>query len=314
MLLARVPSAWVCLLVWHHVDTVALPLVQLVEAFVTTAIWIFLHTKTIHFLIHPVASVLLSIWPPVGAKAFNDSIFVGASVGLTIRPLLNTVSLSFVIGVGAKELCTIRVSFFTDALHDTLSELTFVDEEVYVSGDTLAMVHVASPLSLISLTLNLSEFAKAMTVSQIPSSFIDWTVLKVHGTTSVAETTQPLAIICGTWRSVAMHAHLKLQFFTTLSQRLKFDNTAPWDSFHRVTDQECCTLLSVGIPDFIVAHTSNFSSPVSLNFDNPVHIWVQVITKFMSSIAAWCQLIINLHRLSTAKVFEWICELLSHLS
>lgn len=133
MLLAFKPGAREGLLIRHHVDAIALSLVQLVETFVAAAIWIFLHAEPIHFLVDPVTCVLLPVGPSVGSKAFNKAIFVRARVSLTIRPLLNTVSISLAVCIVSKELSAIGVGFSARTFHDSFAELALVDEEVHVS-------------------------------------------------------------------------------------------------------------------------------------------------------------------------------------
>ena len=159
------PSSRIGLLVGHHIDSIALTLVQLVEALIASAVWIFLHAKPIHFLVNPVTCVFFAVRPPVGSKSLDKAILVHARVSLTIRPFLDTVSISLVVLVVSKELRTIWIGLFAFADHGSFAEHALVNEEVHVSRRTLAMVHVVGPLSLIRLTGNLSVFSVAMGVT-----------------------------------------------------------------------------------------------------------------------------------------------------
>ena len=194
-LLALVPGAGVGLLVWHHVDAVALPLVQLVEALVAASIWVLLHAEAVHFLVHPVAGVLLAVGPPVRTEAFDDSVLVVAGVSLSVGPLLDAVSIPLVARVRAEELRTVRIGFLTNALHDALFELAFVDKEIDVGRSALAVVHVVRPLAFIRLTLDLGVLAVAVAVSKTPSALVRRAIFEVHGATAMAEAAEPLAFI-----------------------------------------------------------------------------------------------------------------------
>ena len=71
------------------------------------------------------------------------------------------------------------------------------------------MAHVVGPLSLIRLTFDMSEFAEAMSTTQIPSAFIRCTVSEVHGASAMTEATEPLSIVGGSRGAVSVLAHFK---------------------------------------------------------------------------------------------------------
>lgn len=187
MLLAFVPGARVCLLVRHHVNAVALSLVELVEALVAAAIRVLLHAEAVHFLVNPVASVLFAVRPSVRAEALNDTLFVFSCVRLTVGPLLDTVSVALVHGIASEELGTIGVLLLAYSLHNALAELAFVDKEIHVSRYTFSVVQVVGPLSFIRLTLDLREFAIAVGVAKIPCALIRSTILEAHGSAAMSE-------------------------------------------------------------------------------------------------------------------------------
>ena len=64
----------------HHVNTITLPLVELVESFIATTIGVILNTEAVDLLIEPITRELTSIGPPVSAKALNDVILVVARI------------------------------------------------------------------------------------------------------------------------------------------------------------------------------------------------------------------------------------------
>ena len=71
VLLAFVPSSRVRTLVWHHINSVSLPLVKLVESFIAAAICVVLNAKAIDFLVDPVTCELASVSPLVGSETLN---------------------------------------------------------------------------------------------------------------------------------------------------------------------------------------------------------------------------------------------------
>ncbi len=184
-------------MVWHHVDTVPLTPVELIESFITAPVRIVLDTEAINFRILPVACELFAIRPLVGAKAFNDSVNVVSGISLIIGPFLNTVSIALAIAVEADEAHAIWVAFLTEAVLDILLEHAFVDEEIHMSRNSLSMLHVVGPLAFVGFSLHVSELAVAMSSPQIPSALITGSISEFHSATAVTESIQPLSIVAG---------------------------------------------------------------------------------------------------------------------
>ena len=289
MLLTFEPGAGVCLLVRHHVDTIALSLVELVEAFVAAAVRVLLHAEAVHFLVDPVACVLFAVGPSVSAKAFNVPLLVFPCVSLTIGPLLDTVSVALVHGIASEELGTVRVRLFADSLHDALAELPFIDKEVHVSRHAFSVVHVVGPLSLIRLTLDLREFAVTMGVAKIPRAFIRSTILEAHNTAAMADSAQPLAIIGSARRAIAMHAHLKLLLQLGLAaepEKIDHDDFAFGDGLHGVPDQELLAILSAFFSGLQVLDPLQLASPGGLDLDDPVGVDAAILAVLVCSVAS----------------------------
>ena len=280
MLFALEPRAGVCLLVRHHVDAVALPFVQLVEALVAAAVRVLLHAKAVHFLVGPVACVLLAVWPSVRAEAFNEALLVFSCVGLTVGPLLDAVSVAFVICVAAEELGAVRVRLPADSLHGAETELSVVDEEVHVGRHALTVVHVIGPLSFVRLALDLREFAVAVGVAKIPRSFIRSTILEAHNSATMAEPAEPLPVVGGARGAVAVHAHLELllQFgLARVAEKIDLDDFPFLDGLHGVPDQELLAAFSALIPLLHVLDALQLAAPGGLNLDDPVGVDAAVL-------------------------------------
>ena len=247
MLLAFEPGARVCLLVRHHVNAVALSLVELVEALVAATIGVLLHAEAVHFLVDPVACVLFAVGPSVRAEALNVPLLVFSCVRLTVGPLLDSVSVALVHGIASEELGTVGVRLLAYSLHDALAELAFVDKEVHVSRHAFSVVHVVGPLSFIRLTLDLRKFAITVGVAKIPSALIRSPILEAHNSAAVSESAQPLAIIGGARRAIAMHAHLELLLqlgLAAVPEKIDHDDFPFGDCLHGVPDQELLAILS----------------------------------------------------------------------
>ena len=78
VLLTFFPTPGVATAVSIHVNTVSVPPVQLVEAFIAAAIRILLLPEAVDFLIHPRALELFTVRPRVGAVALHDTVLVVA--------------------------------------------------------------------------------------------------------------------------------------------------------------------------------------------------------------------------------------------
>ena len=69
---------------------------------------------------------------------------------------------------------------------------------------TLAVVCIVSPFSLISLALDLSVFSIAVGVSQVPCSLVRRTILEEHSSTAMTESAEPVALVRCTTCLVSM--------------------------------------------------------------------------------------------------------------
>ena len=132
MLLSFAPRTRVSALVRHHVDTVTLSLIELVESFIASTILVVLNAKTINLLIQPISSELAAICPLISSETLDYIIFVITGVRLIVRPLLYSISISFVIDVISIERASIWPDFRANSLLLALSKLSFVAEMVYV--------------------------------------------------------------------------------------------------------------------------------------------------------------------------------------
>ena len=185
------------MLIRHHVDTIPLAPVKLVEAFITATVRIVLDTEAIDFCILPIAGEFLAIRPLIGAKAFNDSVNVVSGISLIIGPLLNAISIALAIAVEAVEAHAIWVAFLAKAVLDILLEHALVDKEIHMSRNSLSVLHVVGPFAFIGFSLHVSELAVAMSPSQIPSALIAGSISEFHCATAVTESIQPLSIVAG---------------------------------------------------------------------------------------------------------------------
>jgi hypothetical protein len=195
VLLTFKPGPRISTLIWHHVDPVSLTPIQLIEAFIASAVRIILNAEPVDLRILPITGELFTIGPFVSPEAFNDSVDVVSGISLIIWPLLYAISIALSITVEAVETHTVRVAFFAKSVLDVLLEHALVDEEIDVTRDSFAVLHVVGPLALISLSLHVSELSVAVGTSQIPCALIAGTVSEFHSSTPVTESVQPLAVV-----------------------------------------------------------------------------------------------------------------------
>lgn len=97
------------------------------------------------------------------------------------------VSISFVIQEVSDEGGLVRPLFDANTLHDVATELAFEDKEVNVRRNSFSVVHVVGPLSLVSLSLDVSEFAVAVCSAQVPSTLVSSAVSEDHSALAVTE-------------------------------------------------------------------------------------------------------------------------------
>lgn len=200
---------------------------------------VLLHAEAVHFIVFPVASVLLAIIPAIGAKALNNSILVVTGVGLPVRELLYTVAVTLVVLEVAKELCAVFIGFLSDALHDTLDELSMVSHVVHMDAQSDTVVHVIGKVAFVSLTSDHGEFTVAVCEAKIPCALIRSTILEMHGATAMTEPTKPLAIISRSRRTIAMHSHLKqIIDLLLVPESVDLDNLATIHCLHDFSHRE----------------------------------------------------------------------------
>lgn len=195
MLLSLIPGASVNGALRRLVDSETVALVELGESFVAPPVGVVLYAKPVRFLILPVTSELTTVCPPVRPESLKNAVDVVASIGLAVSPLVDAIAIAFVVYEVSDEGRLVRPLFHAHALHHILAELSFKHEEVYVSTNSLSVVHVVGPLSLVGLPLDVSEFAVTMSVSQIPRPFVRGAVPEHHLSLAVSEASEPLTTV-----------------------------------------------------------------------------------------------------------------------
>ena len=170
MLLTFFPTPGVATAVSIHVNTVSVPPVQLVEAFIAAAIRILLLPEAVDFLINPRALELFTVRPRVGAVALHDTVLVVAGVGLLVGPALDTVPIALAILEVTNEDHTVGIGFFAHARLDTSFPHALVYEEIDVPRYSLTMALIVGPLTLICFALHMSECAVAVRPSKVPGA------------------------------------------------------------------------------------------------------------------------------------------------
>lgn len=159
MLFAFEPRSRVCTGIWHHIDTITLPFIQLVEAFVPTPVRIGLHSEPIYFLISPIAGELAAISPHVRAKAFDQAVLVGSSIALVIGPLLDAIAISSIISIIAVKCRSVWIPLRAYTVHDSFLEFALELKIVHVGTQAFAVVEIIGPLAFVFLAPDLGELA-----------------------------------------------------------------------------------------------------------------------------------------------------------
>ena len=197
VLLPLEPGARVSVVVWHHVYSVALPLVSDKEAFVPAAISPRIHAEAAYFAVFPFSCELTVVCPGVFAKPINLTVDPIALIRSTILPFVQAESILFAIRISAFEAGAIRPSLDSHSFLRILKPLSFVLAAVSVLGDADTVTHVIVPLPRVCLTSFMRKGTFTMGMSQVPISFIDCTILESHFALAMSEVTKPFAVVAG---------------------------------------------------------------------------------------------------------------------
>ena len=89
----------------------------------------------------------------------------------------------------------LREDLHADPFSSVFEPGAVIAHSIMIVKLTDTMSHVVRPLSLISLTFDVSKFSIAVGVSQIPRSLVSCSILELHGPIAMAEPTKPLALV-----------------------------------------------------------------------------------------------------------------------
>ena len=183
---------------------------------------------------------------------------------------------------------------------------------------TLAVVCVVCPFSLICLALDLCEFSIAVGVSQVPCSLVRRTILEEHSSTAMAESTEPVALVRCTTRLIPML--FLSQLFSQLclihiEQQVQLYYSSRINCLIQVLYQELRRLFPAFITSFFIPHTLKLSPPVCLDFNDPSKFRLQYSVKLNARVVANCGLVLRdcLICICAATCRERLGQLLSHI-
>ena len=92
-----------------------------------------------------------------------------------------------------------------DSLSSVFEPGTVIAHSVMIVKLTHTVAHVVGPLSLISLTFDVSKFTIAVGVPQVPRTFESCSILEQHSSLTMAESAKPFTLVhCSTCEVVML--------------------------------------------------------------------------------------------------------------
>ena len=138
------------------------------------------------------------IRPTVNSEPCNNIRMPVSFINLSIVKLPSSKTLFLIILIVAFEKLTIWPVLDTNTILFVLEPLTILSVSVLVVCKAFSVTHVVHPLAFIGFTSHMREFSLSVSTAQVPFSYIYCTILKFHGSLTVAETLEKRSFVRGT--------------------------------------------------------------------------------------------------------------------